>query len=207
MAGLMCTWCGNEIPIPTKHQRDIFSRCGRVYCKPECGKEYSKRISSETASATNKRFASDRMKRHNPMSDVKTKEKMRSTLIEHGVKPMTRGGNGTGLTVSQSLLLASLGCFSPIPEFAISTGRRGNGYPSNYKVDIAIPSLKVAIEVDGKSHTLIERKAQDQKKEALLRSLGWTVLRVSNGEVINHYAECVSRLVSVLEGIAHVRAS
>lgn len=73
---------------------------------------------------------------------------------------------------------------------------RGSGYPSNYKLDIANPQVMLGIEVDGSSHTTVERQAQDAKKEEFLSGLGWTVLRFSNREVTEHLAECVQTVLS-----------
>ena len=105
---------------------------------------------------------------------------MVSTLRRIGHRPKKRGGNGTGLTETQAQLLAALG-EEWKAEFAIPTRiKRGNGYPTCYKVDLALPSRMIAIEIDGRSHSMLSRKFQDQKKDALLAQLGWRVFRVSN---------------------------
>ena len=75
---------------------------------------------------------------------------------------------------------------------------RGSGYPSYYKADVGNAPLKIAIEVDGNSHTVLVRKAQDRKKETLLTSLGWKVLRFSNREVTEHLADCVQTVLSTI---------
>jgi hypothetical protein len=46
-------------------------------------------------------------------------------------------------------------------------------------IDIAHPKLKLAIEVDGKSHGKEIQKKQDRQRDKVLRKLGWTVFRVS----------------------------
>jgi very-short-patch-repair endonuclease len=66
--------------------------------------------------------------------------------------------------------------------FSVSLGRLTHGYPSHYKIDIAEPKQKIAIEVDGNSHH--SRKALDTKKDAKLRSLGWIVLRFWNRDIL-----------------------
>jgi very-short-patch-repair endonuclease len=85
------------------------------------------------------------------------------------------------MTVPQRVLLAALGR-GWVPEFAYSLGRRTPGYPSHYKIDIAEPNLKIAIEVDGFSHH--SRRLLDQKKDEKLRSLGWGVLRFWNRDIL-----------------------
>ena len=44
--------------------------------------------------------------------------------------------------------------------------------PPHYTIDVASESLKVAIEVDGKSHGAKSRQAQDARKDAFLKGLG-----------------------------------
>jgi len=61
-------------------------------------------------------------------------------------------------------------------------------------IDIAVPSVKLAIEVDGETHTddrllkslgtNLEQKLLDDKlKEEQLKSLGWKVLRFTNNDI------------------------
>src|ERR1019366_4034849 len=84
------------------------------------------------------------------------------------------------MTKQESSLASALG-WRPL---AIPTGeKRGSGYPTCYKVDVGDLASKVAIEVDGKSHLTAKRKAQDRKKESMLLSLGWLVLRFTNERV------------------------
>ncbi len=72
-----------------------------------------------------------------------------------------------------------------IAEYAVSLGGRIPGYPTNYKLDIAKPDIKLGIEVDGFSHVALERRAQDRKKDAMLNSLGWIVLRFTNKQIMS----------------------
>jgi hypothetical protein len=90
-----------------------------------------------------------------------------------------RGGNGRPLTVSQQQLLTRLGPTWKA-EYAISLGSRTPGYPTNYKVDIALVERKFAIEVDGSGHGSPIARAQDDKKDSKLKELGWIIWRISN---------------------------
>jgi very-short-patch-repair endonuclease len=55
-----------------------------------------------------------------------------------------------------------------------------------YRIDMALPSLKIAIEADGKAyHSTPAQRAHDRRKNAYLRANGWRVLRFS-GRQINH---------------------
>jgi hypothetical protein len=117
----------------------------------------------------------------NPFRQAEVQQLARTALREKGYS-MLNGGNGTGMTVPQKLLSARLGWEA---EYVVTTGMGlGSGYPNHYKIDLAEPQLKVAVEIDGKSHELPDRKAQDRKKEAWLQSRGWTVLRFRNQEVL-----------------------
>jgi hypothetical protein len=142
---------------------------------------------------TNRTFASKRMTERNPMRKESVREKVSSTLREMGWKPTVRCGNGT-ITEPQLLLASALGWEMEVP---VRTGMgRSSGYPSCYKVDIGNTELKIAVEVDGNSHHVISRRQEDAKKDALLASLGWSVLRFWNAEVMEELEKCVRTVMS-----------
>ncbi len=144
--------------------------------------------------ATNRRHASQRMRANNPMHNPASKAKMKTTLRAIQWKPPVRGGNGKPPSVPQMLLASALGWEM---EVAVPTRQpRGSGYPTSYKLDIASRALRVGVEVDGASHCSLERRAQDRKKEGLLGSLGWKVLRFSNGDVTRNLSGCVQAVLS-----------
>jgi len=122
-----------------------------------------------------------RIRELNPMANPESRLKASLALKQMGHKPSVRGGNGHGLTTAQAHLLAILGQ-GWIAEYVLSLGKRTPGYPTHYKLDLANPELKVCIEVDGHSHR--SRKQTDLKKEARLASLGWTVLRFWNWDIM-----------------------
>jgi superfamily I DNA/RNA helicase len=107
-----------------------------------------------------------------------------------------RGGNGTGLTSHQQALLDRLG--KPwVAEHVIAVGKgRHSGYPTCYKVDLANPVDMVAIEIDGASHNLKSRQAQDKKKDEFLKSRGWAVIRLSNAESITLTHELIQEMAA-----------
>lgn len=53
-----------------------------------------------------------------------------------------------------------------------------------YICDFVIFSKKVVIEIDGASHNTEERKKKDKQKDKDLIKLGYKVLRISNGHVL-----------------------
>ena len=84
-------------------------------------------------------------------------------------------------------------------EYPIETAAVKHIFPSLpncYKVDIAYPELKLAIEVDGLTHKLRKWRFLDQRKEAVLSALGWSVLRFWNWDVDNDLSNCVQVVLS-----------
>jgi hypothetical protein len=123
----------------------------------------------------------ERIRQLKPTERPETKEKISRRLREIGHGPSVRGGNGRPLTEPQRLLLKALG-EGWTPELAIALGGRMPGYPTNYKVDLGHEGLMIGIEIDGNCHH--SRRALDIKKDAMLASLGWTVLRFWNREIL-----------------------
>jgi hypothetical protein len=150
--------------------------------------------SAKVMAETNRRYASQRMRANNPMHNPASKAKMMTTLRAMGWMPPVQGGNGKPLPVAQMLLASALGWEM---EVAVPTKQpRGSGYPTCYKIDIGNKTLRVGVEVDGASHFSLERQLQDRKKEELLQSLGWKVLRFSNEDVIRNLTNCVQAVRS-----------
>jgi hypothetical protein len=67
---------------------------------------------------------------------------------------------------------------------AIGLGGRFPGYPTNYKVDLGNIETKLAIECDGHKHKSPKERLIDAKKGEKLASLGWTVLRFWNQQIL-----------------------
>ena len=71
-------------------------------------------------------------------------------------------------------------------EYSIRTAEVKDQFPSlpnHYCVDLALPELKIAVEVDGASHRTKKWKFLDKRKTEVLNALGWIVLRFWNEEV------------------------
>lgn len=109
------------------------------------------------------------------------------------------GGNGTGLTVPQRILMERLEWEA---EYILPVGKRElGGLPTHYKIDIADPQSKIAIEVDGASHRTPTVRARDCKKTEYLQSQGWVVLRFSNKEILTNTEQVVAQIREVLMSI------
>jgi hypothetical protein len=137
--------------------------------------------------------SSERMKKNNPMLNPKTVEKMKKKL--KGRTFLSRGGNGK-ITPQQETIFNLLG-EGWVMELPILTKEYiGNqkSLPNSYKVDIGNSSLKIIIEIDGKSHTTKKWKYLDKRKTEILTSLGWKVLRFWNEEVTTNPMKCIQKI-------------
>jgi very-short-patch-repair endonuclease len=69
-------------------------------------------------------------------------------------------------------------------------------------MDIANKEKMIGIELDGTSHSSLERRAQDIKKTEFLISQGWSIYRVSNTQALNLYStfKSVDTLLTSLMG-------
>ncbi|WP_088032758.1 endonuclease domain-containing protein [Evansella clarkii] len=68
-----------------------------------------------------------------------------------------------------------------------------------YRIDIAFPAYKLAIECDGKQyHSGAANKARDRRKDTYLRRNGWQVLRFSGRKINGDTKRVVSRIESEL---------
>lgn len=186
-----CTECGVPVVLTLKARKDSFRRSGRAYCSDDCRDTWVRRDASQRMARTNRAHASDRMRRNNPMHSAEVRERMSDTLKRIGHRPPQRGGNGSGLTEPQRRLAECLGW-----ETETVIVPRDGEMPWHYRVDIAHPSMRVAVEVDGGSHFSLVRQASDRRKDERLSALGWLVFRFSNRDARERTAECARTVLS-----------
>jgi len=90
----------------------------------------------------------------------------------------------------------------------VSTGKvKPKGLPQHYKIDIANRELKMAIEVDGRSHNCPKRRAADARKTDYLQSRGWLMFRFTNKEVDQNLNDCVQQVLSTISRSATTTTS
>ncbi|MDP4550850.1 DUF559 domain-containing protein [Alkalihalobacillus macyae] len=97
-------------------------------------------------------------------------------------------------------------CESPI-ERRLYKSLKHNGYRLEtqvhcgpYRIDIVLPSYKIAIECDGKPfHSSAEQKAHDRKKNAYLRLHGWKVMRFSGRQINSNMSQVLSRIENEIQ--------
>jgi len=66
-----------------------------------------------------------------------------------------------------------------------------------YIVDFYVAKYKLIIEVDGESHN--RRSVQDQTRENLLSSMGYSVIRFDDHEINNDIEDVVNRIISKIK--------
>jgi endogenous inhibitor of DNA gyrase (YacG/DUF329 family) len=196
---------GTRVTKPCEHCGEPFESDrikNRRFCSKTCSmssrwadKEIRARYESSMAnkSETQVRVASERMKRMNKDEVFRKK----SDDAKRG-RPFAgvRGGNGH-ITPEQKALAEATGYAMEHPV------RTGNPRWRCALLDLANADLKIAVELDGHSHSLKAQKSRDAKKGLMLAGLGWTMLRFSNEqvrsnlhEVVRLIRECESRIRS-----------
>ena len=57
----------------------------------------------------------------------------------------------------------------------------------NYILDFYIPSAKLAIEIDGRQHKLVENREDDRIRDEFLNSMEITVVRYTNDDIRDRF--------------------
>ena len=85
-------------------------------------------------------------------------------------------------------------------------GRQMRGYKFlrqrpvlNYIVDFMCKELMLVIEADGVTHETEDMLKQDAERDAMLKSIGFTVLRFSNWEILNRIGHVSEMIVTWIE--------
>lgn len=64
-----------------------------------------------------------------------------------------------------------------------------------YRLDIALPALRIAVEIDGPHHQRPDVAVKDTFRDQWLRDEGWIVLRVNAGDTLEDQLANVSALL------------
>ena len=108
----------------------------------------------------------------------KTKRKPGSGLSPASHRPIDLGR----VLASQ---LKTMG-LKPTPEYRFHETRK-------WRIDVAFPEIKLAVEVDGAVHRIKSRFHGDIKKHQALFFMGWRLLRVSTNQVRSGEASVMIR--------------
>lgn len=178
---LCCNTCDKIVVEIDNIKRDYYIQSGKIYCSKECGKKSSSESRKITMTNTNKKYASLRMKKKNPMYNENVINLMINTKKENGtlnLRPKILGGNGREIPVPVKILQEKLNWEV---RYVFNTNEK-SPYPTNYKLQLANLEHKIVVECDGQSSC--SRKDEIQRKKELLEKCGWTMLRFPNREVL-----------------------
>jgi very-short-patch-repair endonuclease len=67
-----------------------------------------------------------------------------------------------------------------------------------YFIDFAFEDFKVAVEIDGSQHNNPDRKLSDEKKDNLLISNDWRVIRITSDEIKNNISVCFDIIENII---------
>lgn len=116
------------------------------------------------------------------------------------------GGNGRPPTKSESVLMALFPEAMRNPAIPTGMGAKSfkhkTGFQHYAKPDLAWLDLKLAVEIDGDCHQKDVQKSRDERKNLVLKKLGWSLLRFSNEDVLS---KTTSVQKSILSEISRLR--
>jgi len=104
-------------------------------------------------------------------------------------------GNGNPPTKEEMEMLHRLQAYGFVLNHVVPTGTK-SPLPTHYKLDLAHVDMMLAVEVDGSSHFIKERRESDERKDEFLQSKGWRVLRFRVPFDFNDAAQTCIGLVS-----------
>lgn len=179
----MCEWCGVKFYRPSKAIRFCGNPCAAQW-RGQAARKLAPKVCEWCAlefqpARTSARFCTktcrarwvNSLPREKPTWSSDTQERRRQHKIERG-----------GLSEAQFSLWQELGS-EWLPEFWIAPL---GAIPEvvSYRIDLAHPHHKVAVECDGRSHRRPSMIGMDQTRDDWLASVGWSVLRFSNQEIL-----------------------
>lgn len=75
----------------------------------------------------------------------------------------------------------------------------------SYRVDLAIPEKKVAIELDGHEfHKSREQRTYDAKRERYLQRQGWQVIRFKGTEIHKDVLGCIDEAIEIINKMPNI---
>ena len=146
---------------------------------------------------------SERMKRDNPSHDPENIAKALRTKKERGITyENLTGGNGK-ISPMEQRLWEALGEHWSLAH-AVTTDQlaRAEGCPNHYKLDLALPAIRLAVEADGGTHNSPAAQERDGRKDRNLTRMGWTVLRFKNYEIEHELSKCVQSISETVKRLS-----
>lgn len=78
---------------------------------------------------------------------------------------------------------------------------------AGYVADFACLDRRLLIEVDGIVHDMGDRPKRDERRDAALTALGWTVLRIPAADVLRNVGSAAASLVAHAQSFRPLRPS
>jgi len=133
---------------------------------------------------------------NNPMSDPQVYARVVGAIRAKRLCPMPHYESGP--TACEQMLDDALG-IGWQTNIVVRTGRRrGSGHKAAYRIDVACATVKIGVEVDGRSHGSPARRADDAKKTSVLEGMGWRIVRVTNQRVRDDLESVVTEIRAVV---------
>lgn len=204
----ICSICQKPMPTPTKAQRDQWWRRGTLICSAKCkeiakktGKRnaYEKRMETKypdgvPCTVCGKAMMFDDMGKSQRAYFYKFGVVYCSKECSHSVIVDTLRNARAQLTHAEKIRIAKKTAETLVKNnFHINPLQRKVsemlGWEMEYvvdigdtyaRIDIALPTEKIGIEIDDKAHARKERKEWDKIRDKRLRELGWKIYRFSD---------------------------
>jgi hypothetical protein len=192
LVAVSCEFCKNEFQLSMSQRSELRAgRQNRFFCSTSCSGKWvlNQPGQQEIRQSKVSQLRLERDFLNTPEAISKRVE----TLKLIGVT----GGSGRPPPKPHQMLADALSL--PI-EYPINSGRnRSDGFKAVYHVDIASPDVKLAIEVDGRSHRYGLWPERDRKKTEVLNSLGWVVLRFTNKEIMDNLDAYAQKVIAMIQ--------
>ena len=108
-------------------------------------------------------------------------------------------------TAWNALLMPEEGSYERVPRvlFPLCLVHQYDVEPLPYRLDFAVPMLKIGIELDGYTyHSSREVFTSDRQRQRELETAGWRVAHFSGEEIRQNLAGCVQEVFNMLAGAA-----
>ena len=69
-----------------------------------------------------------------------------------------------------------------------------------FVTDFVCREARLVVEVDGATHSSDEEVAYDRRRDAYLRSVGYRLVRINNGDVYHRLDEVLATIMAAVEG-------
>ncbi len=211
----LCGWCGKEF-FPKWRLKQEIGFCSRAcsgkwkWSQPSyrnklhdnpafsdrkaIGKKISAAIMADPAE---RKRRSELTKRRSPEYKSAIMRKSWTKRHANGEKAFGNNGNGHPPSVAESAFQRLFP--ESIYNYVVRSGRKHvEGYQHYAKIDFSWPNIKLAVEVDGETHTRTKQIERDNRKQEVLNDLGWKLIRVSNEQVLLRPEDVRNTVISVM---------